>query len=1023
MGGQVINGDHGSLLFIGGKRMKKKLLTLSALIVVVLITVVLAVVNEWTKKDDQSFRVDLGERMEIRQDSPVDTYKLVSIDQKKNIKKNLYVKVGQTKLALPQVPVGYRVSIYGSDTLPVIGLDGKINTPLIDMKVNLLFKVEDKSNPDKNWISSNISVTVPGKYKQSAHLNKQPIVIPSLREWHGRTGSFTLTESSRIVVDLEHKEALQKAAEETKLDLKNINGLDVDIVYGTPNAGDLYLSIDPSLKSLGEEGYVFDVNDYVSITSSAVTGAFYGTRTALQILKLDEGHDNIPKGISRDYPKYESRGLMLDVARKFYTIDFLRDYVKLMSWYKMNRFQIHLNDDVGIPFADGSTAAFRLESETYPGLTSKNGSYSKDEFRALQQLGMDYGVNVVPEIDTPGHSGAFIHYDPSLGKGYELNISRPQSVEFIKALLDEYIDGPNPTFIGPDIHIGTDEYSGGGGTETFRKYMDTLIKYINDKGKHPRLWGGLTVYNGKTPISTEATMDIWHEPYGGAKQAINLGYNIVNVYNYMLYIVPTRYSDYLNGELLYNSWEPNSWGSTILPYGHPNLKGGMFALWNDVSEANGVSMDDSHAAMLPAMQVLSEKMWAGTSEKSNYKQFLNTAAELGDAPNADRSRKLKVDNPDGNVITYLFEEEFKDQSGNDFNGNGKNVGIATGRFGNGARFNGGESFIKTPLEALGFGWTMSMWINPDADNPDDAVLMESAVGQLKLKQGKSGKLGFSKENYNSTFNYKVPVGKWTHLLLTGDNTGVTLFVNGNEYVEDLGAAYLVTKHKQTLVLPIEKIGSETNSFKGVIDNLIIYNTPISLLDFNNFALNKKTDSSTPEVPYLSSDKAVDGDSGTRWSSMKTNDAWFSVDLGKQEEINKVVITWEFAHAKKYKILMSDDNKKWTNVFKNDGIIDGKGGTESIQFDPISARYVKFQGIERATEYGYSFFEFVVSGADKMNEYHALFDRAEALLASGKGDIAVRSQVVGALNNFPYAMDSTISLLKEGIAKLEESKNL
>ena len=75
---------------------------------------------------------------------------------------------------------------------------------------------------------------------------------------------------------------------------------------------------------------------------------------------------------------------MLDVARKFFTMDYLKQYVKILSFYKMNEFQIHLNDN-GFPqfFGDDwnrTYAAFRLESERFPGLTAKDGSYSKQEF-------------------------------------------------------------------------------------------------------------------------------------------------------------------------------------------------------------------------------------------------------------------------------------------------------------------------------------------------------------------------------------------------------------------------------------------------------------------------------------------------------------------------------------------------------------------------------------------------------------------------------------------------------------------
>jgi len=917
-----------------------------------------------------------------------------------NVSAALTVQPGQTKLdwSAAEVPEGYQVSLYGSDRLPVIGLDGQIRTPLVDAKVNLIVQAEDEKDPNRKLLSGNIPVVVPGLHKQTPDRNAEPGVIPSLQEWYGDSGRFTLKKSSRIVVNPQDESALRNAAELTREDLLDMTGYGLKVVTGKPKAGDLYLSIDPSLAWLGEEGNLFKVGDYVSIASASPKGAFYGTRTALQILKQNPDR-TIPKGEARDYPKYEQRGLMIDVARKFYTIDFLRSYVKLLSWYKMNTFQIHLNDDVGTPFADGTNAAFRLESTTYPGLASPNGHYTKQEFKDLQRIGMEYGVNVIPEIDTPGHSGAFISYNPALGESRNLDISKPETVQFVKSLFDEYLDGSDPTFIGPDVNIGTDEYHGPD-VEVFRRYMDTLIKHINSKGKHPHLWGGLTQYNGVTPISTDATMNIWHEPYGSAQQAVDLGYGIVNTQNVYMYIVPTLYGDYLNSQFIYNEWEPVKWETTTLPYGHPQVKGGMFCLWNDVSDANGLSMDDSHERMLPGIQAVSEKMWTGTRDDRSFQKFEQRAKAIADAPNADLSHKITVDNDDNSVIQYLFENKFKDESGNRFDGKGVNVDVTDGKYGKGVQLNGGKSYIQTPIESLGFGWTVSMWIKPDPGNPDNAVLMESPAGTLKLKQGGSGKLGFTKEHYDSTFNYAVPEGKWTHITLKGDKKGVTLFVNLDEYVERLEEQ---APKLNTLVLPTPRIGSETNAFKGLLDNVMIYNTPIELLSGKNLALLQPTESSETEFPYCSSDKAVDGDTSplSRWSSAYVDDAWFIVDLGEPKDISKVIIKWQGAYAEKYQLLVSTDKTNWSNVSGGDGTIASKGTLDTITFDQQEARYVKFQGFKRATVFGNSFFEFEVYGPDHIQEYKQLIAQMEDLLQKTDNNGNLHKLLLQVLNRYPY----------------------
>ena len=124
----------------------------------------------------------------------------------------------------------------------------------------------------------------------------------------------------------------------------------------------------------------------------------------------------------------------------------------------------------------------------------------------------------------------------------------------------------------------------------------------------------------------------------------------------------------------------------------------------------------------------------------------------------------------------------------------------------------------------------------------------------------------------------------------------------------------------------------------------------------NVAKSAKATSSGNEADAMAAKYAVDGDNGTRWSSNFVDDAWLLVDLGKAYKINKVVLNWEGAYGKAYKIQTSTDGKNWTTV-KN--VTDGKGGEETITFDATKARYVRMQGVERALPYGYSLWEMSV----------------------------------------------------------------
>ncbi|MFC5401404.1 S-layer homology domain-containing protein [Cohnella soli] len=887
-------------------------------------------------------------------------------------KSSIAISEGDTQLNLPSVPAGYTLTLVNTDSLPVIDASGNIHAPLVDTQVQLLLKLQSDSDPTY-FMTDNALVTVPGLHKQTSELNPEPRIIPSLREWWGGTGELHLTESSRIVVKAADEAALSQTADILKKDLLDLTKLSLPVTTGTPQDGDIYLELDSDHSVLGAEGYELNIDNFASIASSGKTGVMYGTRTILQMLEHASDHKTMPKGQTRDYPKYADRGFMLDVARKFYTIEFLQDYVKLMSYYKMNRFQIHLNDDIA------GIGKFRLESKKFPGITSKD-HYTKEQFRDLQLLGMEYGVNVVPEIDTPGHSGAFIAYDSRLGTNNQLDVTRAETISFIKALFDEYLDVTDPTdptfvgptFIGPDVHVGTDEYFGSN-KEAFRSYTDMLIKYIKSKDKNARLWGSLTAYDGTTSISNDATMDIWYQPYGSTKQAVELGYKIVNTSNNLLYIVP-QVSNYLNFALIYNTWEPNDWFDYRLPYGHPSLKGGMFALWNDISVEKGVSMADTHQRILPSMQVVAEKLWKGNRSDKNFASFQANAAQYMDPPNVHLSHKLQVNNPNHLVLNYTFDNGFVDGSGNGFDGHAVNVDSVKGMFGKAAKLNGGSSYIGTPLRTLGFGWTLSMWIKPDADSPQGTVLLESPDGQLKYNVGGSGKIAIAKEDYLSEFNYVLPTDRWTHVVMTGDDMSTSIFINGSEYTATLKDGTRL----ETFVLPVAKIGSTTNAFKGLIDDVAIWNNYVDLK--GNLALSKQAESSQPESSSFTADKAVDGRGDTRWSSDWVDDTWFMVDLGEVKNIDTVSISWQTAYGSKYRIFVSENKVDWTNVVKdNGGDIIGKSGRVVTTFPSTPARYVKFVGVTRATMFGYSFEEFEVYGEQyKLGNVRPIIDLLKAI---------------------------------------------
>ena len=123
----------------------------------------------------------------------------------------------------------------------------------------------------------------------------------------------------------------------------------------------------------------------------------------------------------------------------------------------------------------------------------------------------------------------------------------------------------------------------------------------------------------------------------------------------------------------------------------------------------------------------------------------------------------------------------------------------------------------------------------------------------------------------------------------------------------------------------------------------------------NLARSKTATASSTENASFPASAAVDGNTGTRWSSAFSDPQWLEVDLGSSQSICRVTLTWEAAYAKAFQIQVSPDGTTWTTIYSTTS---GTGGTQTV---PASGtgRYIRMYGTARATQYGYSLWEFGV----------------------------------------------------------------
>jgi hypothetical protein len=121
---------------------------------------------------------------------------------------------------------------------------------------------------------------------------------------------------------------------------------------------------------------------------------------------------------------------------------------------------------------------------------------------------------------------------------------------------------------------------------------------------------------------------------------------------------------------------------------------------------------------------------------------------------------------------------------------------------------------------------------------------------------------------------------------------------------------------------------------------------------------KTATASSTENAGTPASAAVDGDTGTRWSSAFSDPQWLQVDLGATHSISKVALNWEAAYAKAFQIQTSNDGTNWTTIYST---TTGTGGAQSLAVTG-SGRYVRMNGTQRATAYGYSLWEYQVYGS-------------------------------------------------------------
>jgi len=493
-------------------------------------------------------------------------------------------------------------------------------------------------------------------------------LVPLPQKMERLKGTFILGSKTQIVVDEPAETTGQYLAER----LRKSTGLPLPVrtpaKTGKPARNCILLTTSGAQAGLGAEGYVLEVSSKsVVIRARSAAGLFYGTQTLLELLPPEALADRpcnvalmIPCVRIEDAPRFPYRGVLLDVARHFFTKDELKRFIDEIALHKINTLQLHLTDDQG----------WRIEIKKYPRLTEVGGwrnsigfdldpksstaygpdgryggFYTQDEMREIIAYATSRHVTIVPEIEMPGHGSAALAAYPQLscsGGPYSTDMSaakfpgvfcagREETFDFITGVLGEIAR----LFPGQYVHIGGDEVNKENWHNCARcqqrmrdenlktehelqsYFIRRVEKILNADGK--RLIGWSEIREGG--LAQNATVMDW---IGGAVEAASAGHDVImspTTHCYLDYYQsrnhtnePTAIGGFLPLQLVY-SFEPVP--EKLDPKYRSHILGAQGNLWTEYIP----SFRQVEYMTFPRLCALAEVTWS-PAQLRNWDDFV-----------------------------------------------------------------------------------------------------------------------------------------------------------------------------------------------------------------------------------------------------------------------------------------------------------------------------------------------------------------------------------------------------------------
>ncbi len=421
-------------------------------------------------------------------------------------------------------------------------------------------------------------------------------------------------------------------------------------------------------EKLNEEEYILKINtNQIIIEASTETGAIFAFQSLYQLMNLNlkNGVVKLQNQVIKDSPRFKYRGMHLDVGRHIYPVAFIKKYIDGLTMLKFNNFHWHLTEDQG----------WRIEIEKYPELnnigsfrdstlighytdkpwqfdkTRYGGFYTKKEIKEVVRYAEERGINVIPEIEMPGHSQAAVSSYPEFGcTGEQVGVaplwgvfkeiycSKNETFDFLEEIIDEVVE----LFPGKYIHIGGDEapktnWKACGNCQNvinreelkdeheLQSYFITRMeKYINSKGKQIIGWDEI-LEGGLAP---NATVMSWRGVSGGI-EAAKMNHEVIMTPNATCYLDHYQAKDTSNEPLAIGGYTPIEEIYNYEPIPdeldeslHKYIIGAQGNVWTEYMKTS----DHVEYMVFPRIFALSEVVWA--ENKPSFEYFERKVIDL-----------------------------------------------------------------------------------------------------------------------------------------------------------------------------------------------------------------------------------------------------------------------------------------------------------------------------------------------------------------------------------------------------------